>query len=283
MKKINEIGCQTYTTKVANLEIQEKIEMHVRSISYDSSSELLLIQTKTKDESRFTLLLANPCANKHTTSSENFKNSSMIRYSEKGNGSNCKEITNERNSFEKIFDKFSKNFRYINRNKNKLSNKLTNSSELRLLYKDSKSLEYGHVGPVAMHDKEIYFVLQTFDLSQFGDKQSIVQIRKLKSKCGMLSIDYPVLETDSIFDLMECSQLVSELVKEAFEETHAYRPMNDLLLIPAKNCVHLFLQVIKIKKQLESIETTILLYHVSNVSEQASIVNEKVVDSSFLK
>lgn len=302
-KENYEIGCQTFTSSVANRKSRESIAMYVSSMSFDHASKTLLIQTITKDESRFTLMLTDPCTKPsdeittfpklkrdyngtHRDNTTNFKDDTNEKTDSK-----CSEINDQRSSYDDIFIRYSKQSNVSNttvhnqHSHHKASHINNKSGALSLVFKDAKSLEFGRVGPVAMYNKEIYFVLQIFDLSDFGDKHSIIQIRKSKTTCsGGTRLDYPVLATDSVFELLDCSILISELVRETYHKTHEYRPLNTLLVVHQETRIDFFLQVIRVQeRESASLETSVLLYQVSNLSQKFEVVYERAVESLFFK
>lgn len=252
-------GCQTYYEGFGPKRTKRILQLEIKSMSYDEGSKKLLIQTTTRDENRFTLLIGDPCK-------------SQLRESK------CQDLKEDRGFLREVFGDFEN-----------LEENWKDAHSLKTLYREAKSPDSSRVGPFAIFQGRIFFVLQRLQTSDFKSKANLVQIRELLFKCFDTNLEYPVFATDSLFDLMECSLLIAEVVQETFVHFHRFRPLDVLLVIPNKHGLDFFLQILEIftypanSSASEDVKTIAHLYRASNFSSSVEVIHSTNMASNYVK
>ena len=102
-----------------------------------------------------------------------------------------------------------------------------------MVYDDAKAVDNGRIGPFAVHNSTVYFILQRLEQPDFRTKLNIIELRRMRASCRDGStVEVPVTASSSYFDLLECSDVIGDVISEAYAtERKTYTPLDNLLLI----------------------------------------------------
>jgi len=65
------------------------------------------------------------------------------------------------------------------------------------------------------------------------DRLNVIELRRMRTSCSDGSyLQLPVTASSSSFDLLDCSDVIADVISEVYQtEREAYRPLDNLLLI----------------------------------------------------
>ena len=94
-------------------------------------------------------------------------------------------------------------------------------------------MDNGLVGPFAVHNFSVYFILQRLEQPDFRTRLNVIELRRMKNSCKDGSpVQMPVSASSSNFDLLECSDVIADVISEVYKtERERYRALDNLLLI----------------------------------------------------
>ena len=100
-------------------------------------------------------------------------------------------------------------------------------------YDDAKAVDHGLIGPFAVYNLTVYFILQRLEQPDFRTRLNVIELRRMRTSCNDGSkVKLPVTASSSNFDLLECSDVIADVIREVCTtEKETYRPLDDLLLI----------------------------------------------------
>jgi len=102
------------------------------------------------------------------------------------------------------------------------------------VFDDAKAVDNGLIGPFAVHNFTIYFILQRLEQPDFRTRLNIIELRRMRTSCKDGSpVHTPVTASSSNFDLLECSDVITDVIREVYrtERKKTYRALDNLLLI----------------------------------------------------
>jgi len=101
------------------------------------------------------------------------------------------------------------------------------------VFDDAKAVDNGLIGPFAVHNFTIYFILQRLEQPDFRTRLNIIELRRMRTSCKDGSpVHTPVTASSSNFDLLECSDVITDVIREVYRtERKTYRALDNLLLI----------------------------------------------------
>jgi len=76
-------------------------------------------------------------------------------------------------------------------------------------------------------------MLQRLEQPDFRTRLNVIELRRMRNSCRDGSpVQIPVTASSSNFDLLECSDVIADVVREVYKtEKETYRALDNLLLI----------------------------------------------------
>jgi len=101
------------------------------------------------------------------------------------------------------------------------------------VYDDAKAVDNGLIGPFALHNLTVYFILQRLEQPDFRTRLNVIELRRMRANCKDGSpVQTPVTASSSYFELLECSDVIADVISEVYTtEKESYTPLDNLLLI----------------------------------------------------
>ena len=101
------------------------------------------------------------------------------------------------------------------------------------MYDDAKAVDNGFIGPFAVHDSVVYFVLQRLEQPDFRTRLNVIELRRMRTSCNDGSpVQTPVTASSSNFDLLECSDVIADIISDVYTtERETSRALDNLLLV----------------------------------------------------